>query len=150
MQTYRSSILPLFAILLSITAISYTSCHDTVAETKPGGSAAELKQQITRFEQTLTGLKLINDGHVKDYSEEMGCTSNSKALDIIKHHNELIEALNKRLGYHKLQLIQADTTNQERNKVELDELQKDFKTLETDAQEIRTGLVDYPPVHVTK
>src|SRR5882672_11000695 len=116
MQTYRSSILPLVAILLTFTAITYSACHETIAETKPLSGAPELKAEISRFEKTLNELKLINDGHVKDYSAEMGCTGNSQALEIIKHHNELLESLTKKLEYHKLQLIQADTSNQERNK----------------------------------
>lgn len=150
MQTYRTSILPLFAIFLTFMAISYSACHETIAETKPTGGASELKNEISRFEKELGELKLINDGHVKEYSAEMGCNGNSQALEIIKHHNDLIDSLTQKLEYHKLQLIQADTTNQDRNKVELEQLKKDFQDLETDAQEIRTGLVNIPPTHVTK
>jgi hypothetical protein len=150
MQTYRSSILPLVAIFLTFMAITYSACHETIAETTPMSGASELKDEISRFAKALGELKLINDGHVKDYSAEMGCNGNSQALGIINHHNELIEALTKRLEYHKLQLIQADTSNQQRNKAELEELKKDFKDLDADGQEIKTGLVDIPPIHVTK
>jgi hypothetical protein len=131
-------------------AMSYSACHESKAELKPSSGALELKGEISRFEKELGQLKLINDGHVKEYSEEMGCTTNSKALEIIKHHNELIEALTKKLEYHKLQFIQSDTSNQARNKVEMDELKNDFKELEIDGQQIKTALEPFPPTHVTK
>jgi hypothetical protein len=150
MQTKSGFILPVVAIFLTFMAMSYSACHDSKAESRPSSGAIELKDEISRFEKELGELKKINDSHVQEYSEEMGCTANSKALEIIKHHNELIETLTKRLEYHKLQFIQADTANQQRNKAEMTELKNDFKELETDGQQIKTGLVAFPPTHVTK
>ncbi len=130
--------------------MSYSACHESKAESKPYSGAIELKEEITNFENALKELKSVHDQHVKDYSAEMGCNGNSKALGIISYHNELLEFLNHKLEYHKLQFIQADTSDQERNKKQLAELKKDFELLQADGQEIRTGLDNYPPTHVTK
>jgi len=151
MQTYRSSILPFAALILTLLGLSYSACHESKAEGQSGSGAAELKQEILRFEETLSELKLIHQGHVTTYSGEMGCTGDSKALEIINMHNELIDHAQARLEYHKLQLIQADTTNQERNNAELAELKKDLEQLESDGQQIRTGFDNFTPAtHVTK
>jgi hypothetical protein len=152
MQVYRSSILPLIAFIFTLMGITYSACHESKAkdQSSPSG-ATELRQEVTRFEQDLTDLKTIHDQHIKAYSDEMGTMRDSKALEVINKHKALLEHHTSRLDYHKLQLVQADTTNAGRNKAELEELKKDMQQLTNDAQVIRTGLDDFsPPTHVTK
>ena len=150
MQTYRNSILPLFAIVLTILGVTYSACNDSKADTGNETPAGELRQEVNRFGQQLEELRTLHEGHIKAYSEEMGCVSNSKALEIINHHNELLDHLTQRLEYHKLQLIQADTSNTGRNKAQLEELKKDENELAKDGDEIRNGLDQFVPTHATK
>jgi CRISPR/Cas system-associated protein Cas10 (large subunit of type III CRISPR-Cas system) len=150
MQTYRSSILPVVAITLTIILMTYSACHESKAESKPESGAIELKEQISRYEDALKDLEAIHLSHIKSYSDEMGCVSDSKALAIINAHNEILAHDKEKLEAYKLQFIQADTSNEERNKKELDELKKDYDQLQIDGQEIRTGLQNIPPLHVTK
>ena len=148
--TYRSSILPLFAFVFTLLALCYSACNDSVAEEKSKGSASQLKEEVKKFELTLNELKTIHANHVKMYSDEMGCTKDSKALEIINHHNELLNKYEKRLLYHKMQLTQSDTSNTERNNTQMLELKKDLSELNTDATEIRTGFDNMEPSHITK
>jgi hypothetical protein len=131
-------------------AFAYSACNDSVAENKSESGFTQLKEQIGKFEQTLTDLKTIHADHVKQYSGEMGCNRDSKALDIINQHNELLERNMQRLKYHKMKLAQTDSTNVDQNNAQLLELQKDFTQLNSDANEIRTGFDNFSPAHVTK
>jgi hypothetical protein len=149
-KTYKNSILPLFACLFTVLAFCYSACNESVAEQKPESASAQLKEQVGKFEQALTELKALHADHVKKYSSEMGCTRDSKALDLINRHNELLNKHSARLQYHKMQLAQADTTNAQRNNNQLLELKKDLEQLSVDGNEIRTGFDDIEPAHITK
>lgn len=150
MQTYRNSILPLIAITLTVLGISYTACHDSRAGAPESGPAQELRQEISHFEQDITELRKVHDEHIKAYANEMGCVGESKTLEIINHHNALLDHLKNRLEYHKLQIIQSDTTNTERNRIQLEDLKKDEQELAKDAEVIRTGFDEFVPTHATK
>lgn len=149
-KTYKSSILPLFACLFALSALCYTACNESVAGQKSESGAAQLQEQVSKFQQTLTELKTLHADHVKKYSSEMGCNHDSKALEIISHHNDLLNKHTSRLQYHKMQLAQADTSNAQRNSAQLLELKKDFDQLNADGNEIRTGFDNIDPVHITK
>lgn len=149
MQTNRS-LLPLFAFFFTIGAFFYSACNESKAEQKPASSSSALAEQVTQFEKELTELKNIHLGHIKKYSDEMGCLRDSKALEIVNHHNALLEKNSARLQYHKMQLIQADTTNNERNNKQLEELKIDRQQLENDADVIKTGFDNFQPAHITR
>ncbi|HET6991671.1 MAG TPA: hypothetical protein VFJ43_10125 [Bacteroidia bacterium] len=131
-------------------AFGYSACHESIAQVKSESGITLLKEQVRKFEQTLSDLKTIHADHVKQYSTEMGCTRDSKALEIINHHNELLDRHLQRLKYHKMKLAQADTSNADRNNEQLLELKKDFEQLTIDGNEIRTGFDNIEPSHVTK
>ena len=149
MQSNRS-LLPLFAFFFTIGAFFYSACNESKAGQKPTSTSSALAEQVARFEKELTGLKNIHLGHIKEYSDEMGCLRDSKALEIINHHNELLEKNSARLQYHKMQLIQSDTTNAERNNKQLEELKADMQQLENDAEVIKTGFDNFQPAHITR
>ena len=130
--------------------MSYSACHESEAAAKPASGAIELQNEITRFENELQDLKSVDEKQAKDYSAQMGCNANSKALGIINYHNELLAFLNQKLEAHKLEFIQGDTADQQRNKMQTEQLKKDFEILNTDGQEIKTGLNDFVPTQVTK
>jgi len=121
MQTYRSSILPIVAIALAIFGISYSLTHNNEAVAKTPSGSSVLVQEVARFEKDLAELNLVHENHIRSYSDEMGCVKDSKALEIVSHHKSLLEHNKQRLEYHKLQLVQADTSNAERNQGELAE-----------------------------
>jgi hypothetical protein len=148
---YRRSLLPLFAFLFTISALAYSSCHESKADQKNAtGVSSELTKEVSLFEQQLTALKVIHDNHVKTYSDEMGCVKDSKALEIVNHHRALLEKNSERRNYHRMQLIHADTTNVDRNDKQLKELKKDLLQLQADAEEIKTGFDNFTPAHITK
>jgi hypothetical protein len=130
--------------------ISYSACHDSKADAPAGGPTQELRKEISQFEQELTDLRKVHEDQIKQYSNEMGCIGESKTLEIINAHNALLDHFKQRLEYHKLQMIQADTTNSERNKHQLEELKKDEQELTNNSEEIRNGLEAFTPTHVTK
>ena len=150
MQTYRQSILPVFAIALAILGISYSACNDSKADSGSKTPAAELRQEINRFELKFEELSDLHEKQVGSYASDMGCAGNSNALEIINTHQAILDHLSQRLQYHKLQLIQSDTTNTARNKTQLIELKKDIQALDSSSVELRTGLDDFVPTHVTK
>ena len=149
MQTYRSSLLPLVAFIFTMGAIFYSSCHESKADQKTGTSAV-LHEQVQLFEKQLSEMKLIHENHIKTYSDEMGCVKESKALAIVNRHKALLDKNAERQNYHKMQLIQADTTNAERNNSQITELKKDLLQLQADAEEIKTGFDNYTPPNITK
>ena len=149
MQSNRS-LLPLFAFLFTISAFFYSACNESRAGQKSTSSSAVLVEKVSQFEKEYTELKNIQQEHIKKYSDEMGCLHDSKALEIVNHHNELLEKNAARLKYHRMQLIQADTTNTERNNKQLEELNKDLQQLENDGEVIRTGFDNFQPAHITR
>lgn len=150
MQTYRSSLLPLFAFIFTVGAIFYSSCNESKADQKSTSRSAMLTEQVALFEKQLAEMKMIHDNHVKTYSDEMGCVKDSKVLEIVNRHKALLNMNVERKNYHRMQLIHADTTNPTRNIAQLAELKADITQLQIDAKEIKTGFDNFTPVHITK
>jgi hypothetical protein len=150
MQTYRSSLLPLLAFVVTISAILYSACNESKADQKKTSGASSLMEQVALFEKQLSDLKIIHQNHVKTYSDEMGCVKDSKALEIVNRHKAMLDKNSERQKYHRMQLIQGDTANAARNEKQLAELKKDFAQLQADAEQIKTGFDNFTPAHVTK
>lgn len=150
MQTYRSSLLPLFAFIFTVGAIFYSSCNESKADQKSTSRSAMLTEQVALFEKQLAEMKMIHDNHVKTYGDEMGCVKDSKALEIVNHHKTLLNKNSDRQNYHKMRLIQGDTTNAALNDAQLAELKADLIQLQADANEIKTGFDNFSPAHITK
>jgi hypothetical protein len=62
----------------------------------------------------------------------------------VTKQNEVLEKYRSRLEYHRMQLIQADTTNETRNELQLKEISADITSMESDGSVIRKGLADEP------
>jgi hypothetical protein len=151
MKSYRQSILPFFAVALAILGICYSACHDSKADTVSSNNVYHLKQEMVKFEEKFKSLKAIHENQLNGYVAEMGCNTNSQGLEIINKRQAMLDHFNQRLQYHKLQMIQADTTNAERNDKQLKELQSDIQELTGNEAEIRKGMEQTPiPMHVTK
>lgn len=147
----RTLLLPVIAVLMAFIGISYSACQESKADTKSTGSAAKIREEITRFDQLLKELNKVQKDNVNAYSQEMGVSSNSNGLETISRQNEVLEKYRSRLEYHRLQLIQADTTNITRNELQLKEISDDITNLKTEGDVIRHGLLDEPVnTNVTK
>lgn len=146
----KNILLPLAAIVMAMFGISYSACQESKADTKATGSAAEIREEITQFDQLLKELNKVQQENVAAYSQEMGVTSNSNALELISQQNEILEKYHAKLESHRLQLIQADTTNETRNEMQLTELGNDLTQLQADGEIIRHGLSETVNTRVTK
>lgn len=149
-QTYRSSILPLIAFILTIGALCYSACHESRADQNAQTEAVGLTEEISRFENALSELKTIHTNHIKQYSDGMGCLRDSKALELIDRHNALLDHHSQRLQYHKMNLLQSDTGNLKLKNKQFADIKHDFLILQNDAQQIRTGFDNFKPAHITK
>ncbi|GAB4132629.1 MAG: hypothetical protein Fur0041_04160 [Bacteroidia bacterium] len=149
MKTGHTSFLPAVAIFLSLFGIFYSGCQDSKAENK-NGETGSIRSELRAYENKLNDVIKIHDSHVASYSNQMGATSESKALFLISEHRNKIEHHQSRIAYHKLQLVQADTSNAKRNAEQLNELKEDINQLNKDAESIRTGFDNAIPAHFSK
>jgi hypothetical protein len=146
----KNILLPIAAVMLALFGISYSACQESKADTKTTGSAAQIREDIARFDMMLKELNKIQQENVAAYSQEMGVTSNSNGLEIISSQNEILETYHSKLESHRLQLIQADTTNQMRNEMQLKELESDMTQLQKEGEVIRNGVTETVNTKVTK
>lgn len=140
----KTILLPVIAIIVAFFGISYSACQESKADTKSTGSAAKIREEITRFDQMLKELSKVQQENIAAYSQEMGVTSNSNGLETVSKQNEVLEKFRSRLEYHRLQLIQADTTNETRNEMQLKEISDDITTMEAEGDVIRHGMGEEP------
>jgi hypothetical protein len=146
----KQILLPIAAVMMAFFGISYSACQESKADSKATGSAAQIREEIARFDQMLKELNKVQQENVAAYSQEMGVTSNSNGLELINQQNEVLETYRAKLESHRLQLIQADTTNQTRNEMQLTELANDISKLQEDGEVIRHGLNETINTKVTK
>lgn len=136
----KNIVLPFLAVTLAILGITYSGCQESNAGAKASGSIVEIKKNIASYKQLLTDLQVIHDKNITDYAQQMGVTSNSEGLAEITAQNALLDANRSRIEYHRLQLIQADTSNQTRNTLQLQELAVDISKLQIDGEIIKAGI----------
>lgn len=146
----KNILLPIAAVMMAFFGISYSACQESKADNKATGSAVKIREEIARFDQLLKELNKIQQDNVTAYGQQMGVTSNSTGLELIGQQNEVLATYHAKLESHRLQFIQADTTNQTRNEMQLTELEKDITTLQTDGEIIRHGLSETVNTKVTK
>jgi hypothetical protein len=146
----KNILLPIAAVMMAFFGISYSACQESKADSKATGSAAQIREEIGRFDMMLKELNKIQQENVAAYSQDMGVTSNSNGLEIISRQNEILETYHAKLESHRLQLIQADTTNQTRNEMQLTELEADMSQLQKDGDFIRNGVSETVNTKVTK
>lgn len=146
----KNILLPIAAVMMAFFGISYSACQESKADNKATGSAAKIREEIVRFDQLLKELNKVQQENVAAYGQDMGVTSNSSALELINKQNEILATYHSKLESHRLQLIQADTTNQTRNELQLTELANDIEALKTDGEIIRGGLTETVNTKVTK
>jgi len=146
----KNILLPIAAVMMALFGISYSACQESKADSKATGSAVQIREDITRFDQLLQELNKIQQENINAYGQDMGVSSNSHGLELISKQNEVLATYHAKLESHRLQLIQADTTNQTRNEMQLTELEKDITALQTDGEIIRQGLEEPVNTKVTK
>ena len=146
----KNILLPIAAVMMAFFGISYSACQESKADAKATGSAAQIREEIARFDMMLKELNKVQQENVAAYSQDMGVTSNSTGLELINQQNEILETYHAKLESHRLQLIQADTTNETRNKMQLTELENDMAKLQQDGEVIRKGMNETVNTKVTK
>jgi hypothetical protein len=146
----KNIVLPLAACLMAMLGIGYSACQESKADNVPAGTVAEIRTNITKLDLLYQEMKTTHERNVIAYGQEMGVTSNSNTLEKINTQRELIEKYRLRLEYHKLQLIQSDTTNQTRNENQLKELNTDLAAFTTDAETIKAGFSESLNTKATK
>ncbi len=146
----KNILLPVIAVSMALIGIGYSACHESKADAKEVRSANQIRSEITQFEIVLKELNSINDQRITSYGEEMGVTSSSQGLEQITKRKEILENARLRLEYHRLQLIQADTTNETRNEIQLKELAEDLAQLKINGEIIRAGIGGEVNTRVTK
>jgi hypothetical protein len=146
----KNIVLPFAACLMALLGIGYSACQESKADNLPSGTVASIRTEIGKFERLYEEMKSTHERNVLAYGQEMGVTSNSTTLEKISTQRDLIEQYRLRLEYHKLQLLQADTTNQTRNENQLKELNTDFTALTKDSEIIRAGFGEQVNTRATK
>lgn len=146
----KNIVLPFVACLLAVLGIGYSACQESKADNVPGGTVATIRSEINKMDLLYQEVKSAHEKNVMAYGQEMGVTSNSNTLEKINNQRELIEKYRLRLEYHKLQLIQSDTSNQTRNENQLKELNSDLTALNLDAESIKAGFNETLNTKATK
>ena len=146
----KNIVLPFVACFMAVLGIGYSACQESKADSVPAGTVAAIRSEITKLDLLYKEVKVTHEKNVIAYGQEMGVTSNSNTLEKINSQRELIEKYRLRLEYHKLQLIQSDTSNQTRNDNQLKELNSDLTALTADAETIKAGFSESINTKATK
>lgn len=146
----KNIVLPFVACVMALLGIGYSACQESKADNLPTGEVALIRAEINKMDLLYQEVKSAHEKNVLAYGQEMGVTSNSNTLEKINTQRELIEKYRLRLEYHKLQLIQSDTSNHTRNENQLKELNSDLTALNQDAESIKVGFNESLNTKATK
>jgi hypothetical protein len=138
----KNIVLPFVACFMAVLGIGYSACQESKADSVPAGTVAAIRSEITKLDLLYKEVKATHEKNVNAYGQEMGEKINSQ--------RELSEKYRLRLEYHKLQLIQSDTSNQTRNDNQLKELNSDLTALTADAETIKAGFSESINTKATK
>ncbi|MCU0432250.1 MAG: hypothetical protein MUC87_02205 [Bacteroidia bacterium] len=134
-------LLPFAATVITVSAISYSACHESKADSLTENAQAKVTSDFGKYEMKINELIKLHEEQVKLFTNEVGMTSNSEALDMIQTHKSMIEKHQSRLDYHRLQLLHGDTADTTKSNKILNELKadlelvaKDMETMKTDAE----------------
>lgn len=146
----KNIVLPLAACLMAMLGIGYSACQESKADNLSSGTVAEIRSNINKLDLLYQDVKSTYEKNVIAYGQEMGVTSNSNTLEKINGQRDIIEKYRLRLEYHKLQLVQSDTSNQTRNENQLKELNTDLAAFNKDAETIKAGFSESLNTKATK
>lgn len=133
-------LLPFSAGIITVMAISYSACHESKADAANDTLTAFVNKDFHRYEEKINEMTRLHEEQVKNYTDDVGMTSNSEALALIQSHKVLLEKHQSRLDYHRLQLLHGDTTDvvkttkmQNELKVDLETITKEIEKMSADA-----------------
>jgi hypothetical protein len=102
-------LLPVAACVLAVTAVCYSACHESKADSVKQSTATLAKQDLRTYEAQIQAFGTLHEQEVKLYTEQVGMTSDSKALAVIQAHKTMLDKHNSRLEYHRLKFLHGDT-----------------------------------------
>ncbi len=149
MNTLIKNILPILAGVLAVFGIVYSGCHESRAKNE-AGTAVELRKAIQLYEQQILEAETVHLANVEQYGKEMGVTTGSDVMpkitaqqELLKKHKEIVEA-------HKLELLQTDTTNADKNKELIKAIDANYQVLLNDLPVIEESLTGEYKTNVPK
>lgn len=143
MNTLVKNILPIFAAVLAIFGIIYSGCNESRAKNE-GGSAVDLRKSIQLYEQQLIESESVHLNNVEEYGREMGVTTGSDVMPKITAQQELLTKHKQWVEAFKMELLQTDTTNAEKNKELIKTIDASYQVLLNDIPIIEESLTgDY-------
>lgn len=143
-------LLPLSAGLITIMAISYSACHESKADGVSNSGVLVLSQDLHRYEEKIKEMTAIHEEQVKNYTNEVGMTSNSEALEMIQEHKQILEKHQSRLDYHRLQMLHSDTTDiSKTNKIQ-SELKADLEVIAKDIEKVSADAASKSSLNIRK
>lgn len=149
MNTLIKNILPILAGVLAVFGIVYSGCHESRAKNE-AGTVVELRKAIQLYEQQILEAETVHLANVEQYGKEMGVTTGSDVMpkitaqqELLKKHKEIVEA-------HKLELLQTDTTNADKNKELIKAIDANYQVLLNDLPVIEESLTGEYKTNVPK
>jgi hypothetical protein len=143
-------LLPFSAGLITIMAISYSACHESKADAANHSGTMVLSQDLHRYEEKIKEMTIIHEEQVKNYTNEVGMTSNSEALEMIQEHKQMLEKHQSRIDYHRLQMLHSDTTDiSKTNKIQ-SELKADLEVIVKDIEKISADAASDASLNIRK
>ncbi|MGL4596517.1 MAG: hypothetical protein ACRCYO_03255 [Bacteroidia bacterium] len=150
MESLKSILLPLAALLLTLAGISYSACHESKANSPQVAGVQELHSELKSYQQAVEALQLTHTEWVEKYAKDMGCNSQSVQLEAVKQSDSLIQSYQEQLKYHQLELLQADTTDTIRNSRQLIQLRVELSKINEDLEALKKVNQAYNSKNITK
>ncbi len=150
MESIKSILLPLAALLLTLTGISYSACHESKANSLRVAGVQELHTELSSYKQAVESLQATHTEWVEKYAKDMGCNSQSVQLAEVKKNDSLIQSYQERLKFHQLELLHADTTDTIRNSRQLIQLRVELSKIHQDLEELQKVNQAYNSKNVVK
>lgn len=129
-------LLPVAACVLAVTAVCYSACHESKADSGTQSTATLVRQDLRTYETQIKTLVSLHEQEVKLYTEQVGMASDSKALIVIQLHKAILDKHNSRLEYHRLKFLHGDTTNESKTQtlrtslvVDLEQIRMDIDSM---------------------
>ncbi|MGL5891935.1 MAG: hypothetical protein ACRC3B_18725 [Bacteroidia bacterium] len=131
-------------------AISYSACHESKADKVNDSPVSVVNKDIQRYEEKIKEMTVVHEEQVKNYTNEVGMTSNSTALEMIQEHKMMLEKHQGRLDYHRLQLLHGDTTDSVKTNKMLSELNTDLEAIAKDIEKMSADAASESSLNIRK
>jgi hypothetical protein len=143
-------LLPLSAGIITVMAICYSACHESKADETNKSGVSSVSQDFHRYEEKIKEMALVHEEQVKNYTNDVGMTTNSKALEMIQQHKQMLEKHQSRLDYHRLQMLHSDTADTNKTSKMLSELGADLQLIAKDMKKMTDDAATEASLNIRK